>query len=144
MLRQLGLGEVTVQAVQRLSVKQVRFRTASRKPQTANFKLEALTQVVDSVLRNQGVQASASDDVETECGTRVLKTVSPAPTRKSLVTLATLVNLAPPTQVLQEMRRVRSDPKYFEQGRPMGSEVHLCPRLPLLSTKSWVVSVPER
>ena len=26
-------------------------------------------------------------------------------------------------QVLQEMRRMRSDPKYFEQGRPMGSEV---------------------
>jgi len=26
-------------------------------------------------------------------------------------------------QVLQEMRRLRSDPKYFEQGTPMGSEV---------------------
>jgi hypothetical protein len=39
MLRQLGLGEATVQAVQRLSVKQVRFRTANRKPQTLNLKL---------------------------------------------------------------------------------------------------------
>ena len=27
------------------------------------------------------------------------------------------------TQVLQEMRRLRSDPKYLEQGSPMGSEV---------------------
>jgi hypothetical protein len=26
-------------------------------------------------------------------------------------------------QVLQEMRRLRSDPNYFDQGRPMGSEV---------------------
>ncbi|KAJ1495426.1 hypothetical protein T484DRAFT_1762734, partial [Baffinella frigidus] len=39
------------------------------------------------------------EGVVTECGTRVLKTV------------------------LQEMRRLRSDPKYFEAGRPMGSEV---------------------
>ncbi|KAJ1473644.1 hypothetical protein T484DRAFT_1835300, partial [Baffinella frigidus] len=79
-LRQLGLGEEKVQAVLRLSVKQV----------------------VDSVLRNQGVQAAAFGGVEgvvTECATRVLKTV------------------------LQEMRRLLSDPKYFEQGRPMGSEV---------------------
>jgi len=32
-------------------------------------------------------------------------------------------NLGSRSQVLQEMRRLRSDPKYFEQGRPMGSEV---------------------
>eukprot|EP00290_Baffinella_frigidus_P041768 CAMPEP_0180287810 /NCGR_PEP_ID=MMETSP0988-20121125/13621_1 /TAXON_ID=697907 /ORGANISM="non described non described, Strain CCMP2293" /LENGTH=842 /DNA_ID=CAMNT_0022262261 /DNA_START=659 /DNA_END=3183 /DNA_ORIENTATION=+ len=76
-LRQLGLGEDKVQDVVRLSVKQV----------------------VDSVLRNQGVYASASGDVESECAAKVL------------------------TTVLQEMRRLRSDPKYFERGRPMASEV---------------------
>ncbi|KAJ1471840.1 hypothetical protein T484DRAFT_3485030 [Baffinella frigidus] len=62
----------------------------------------SVKQVVGLVLRNQGVQASQWGGVEgvvAECGTRVLKTV------------------------LQEMRRLRSDPKYFEQGRPMGSEV---------------------
>jgi len=32
-------------------------------------------------------------------------------------------------QVLQEIRRLRSDPKYFEQGRPMGFEVRLSSRL---------------
>ncbi|KAJ1474238.1 hypothetical protein T484DRAFT_1833138, partial [Baffinella frigidus] len=62
----------------------------------------SVKQVVGLVLRNQGVQASQWEGVEgvvAECGTRALKTV------------------------LQEMRRLRSDPKYFEQGRPMGSEV---------------------
>ncbi|KAJ1466862.1 hypothetical protein T484DRAFT_1860454, partial [Baffinella frigidus] len=73
---QLGLGEDKVQEVLCLSV----------------------NQVVDSVLRNQGVQEVTLGDVVTQCGTRVL------------------------TTVLQEMRRLRSDPKYFEQGRPMGSE----------------------
>ena len=35
-----------------------------------------------------------------------------------------LTRLAHPNkQVLQEMRKLRSDPKYFEQGRPMGLEV---------------------
>ena len=32
-------------------------------------------------------------------------------------------------QILQEMRRLRSDPKYFEHGTPMGSEVRLLNRL---------------
>ncbi|KAJ1473991.1 hypothetical protein T484DRAFT_1912139, partial [Baffinella frigidus] len=79
-LRQLGLDEDKVEAVLGRSVKQV----------------------VDQVLRNQGVQASHLGDEEgvvTECATRVLRTV------------------------LQEMRRLRSDPAYFEQGTPMGSEV---------------------
>jgi len=79
-LRQLGLGEDKVQAVLRLSVKQV----------------------VEQVIRNQGVQASEWGDVTsvaTEVGKRVLETV------------------------LQEIQRLWSDPKHFEQGRPMGSEV---------------------
>ncbi|KAJ1474812.1 hypothetical protein T484DRAFT_1830917 [Baffinella frigidus] len=78
-LRQLGLSEDKVEAVMGQSVKQV----------------------VDEVLRNQGVQASEwgdVDGVQVECGTRVLRTV------------------------LQEIRRLRSDPKYFEVGTPMGSE----------------------
>ena len=40
-------------------------------------------QVVEQVLRNQGVQASewgAVEGVVTQCGTRVLETVGPAPT----------------------------------------------------------------
>ena len=42
---------------------------------------------------HKGVQASALGDVETECGTRVLKTVRLAPTRQSLVTFANLLRL---------------------------------------------------
>jgi len=79
-LRHLGLGEGKVLAVEALSVKQV----------------------LEQVLRNQGVQASEWGDVErvaTECATRVLKTV------------------------LHAIKRVWQDPTYFEQGRPMGSEV---------------------
>jgi len=45
------------------------------------------------------------------------------------VPFATHVNLGSLTQVLQEMRRLRSDPKYFEHGTPMGSEVRLLNRL---------------
>ncbi|KAJ1479745.1 hypothetical protein T484DRAFT_2022949, partial [Baffinella frigidus] len=112
-LRQLGLGEDKVQAVLRLSVKQV----------------------VDSVLRNQGVQASAFGDVEgvaTECAMRVLKTVVDSVLRNQGVQasafgdvegVATECAMRVLKTVLQEMRRLRSDPKYFEQGRPMGSEV---------------------
>ena len=42
----------------------------------------SLLQVVEQVVRNQGVQASEWGDVEgvvTQCGTRVLETVGPAP-----------------------------------------------------------------
>jgi len=79
-LRHLGVRQDKVQAVLGLSVKQV----------------------VQRVLRNQGLQASEWGDVDafvTQCATRVLETV------------------------LQEMRRLRSDPHKFEQGRPMGLEV---------------------
>ena len=59
-LTQLGMSEDKVEIVMERSVKQV----------------------VDLVLRNQGVQASQWGSVEgvvAECGTRVLKTVSPSP-----------------------------------------------------------------
>ena len=47
-------------------------------------------------MQNQGVQASAFEDVVTECGARVLTTVSPAPhtphtSTESLVALTTRV-----------------------------------------------------
>ncbi|KAJ1487096.1 hypothetical protein T484DRAFT_1787681 [Baffinella frigidus] len=79
-LRQLGLGEDSVQTVLGRSVKQV----------------------VELAIRNQGCQASEWGDVEgvaAQCGARVLRTV------------------------LQEMRRLRSDHRYFEYGTLMGSEV---------------------
>ena len=94
------------------------------------------------VLRNQGVQASEwGEGVVAECGTRVLKTVSPAlPTLSGLSRPPKASRPSPPlshrplAQVLQEMRRLRSDPKYFEQGQPMGSEVlawlQVTPRVP--------------
>ena len=85
------------------------------------------------MLRNQGVQASEWGDVEgvvAHCATRVLETVFHAPpTLPDLTRVPSASWPSPPlndrclAQVLQEMRRLQSDPKNFEQGRPMGLEV---------------------
>ena len=61
----------------------------------------------------------------------------------SLALRDTIVNHRSRTQVLQEMRRLRSDPKYFEQGTPMGSEVRLCLR-PTLETLEYIFTSKSR
>jgi len=56
-------------------------------------------QVVDLVLRNQGVQASLWGGVEgvvAECGTRVLKTVRPSPHTLPVLRPEPLAHLRPP------------------------------------------------
>ena len=100
-LRHLGLGKDKVQAVLGLSVKQVgpprhlpylhprataplmprEHRPRLRQPVCVYLTSHPPFQVVDQVLRNQGVQASEWGDVEgvvAHCGTRVLETVGHA------------------------------------------------------------------